>query len=110
MNSRFRAAAGVFAPLIAGLVLAGCASSHPAKSFDSAEDGTDSYRVSCEASLIELERLIALRVSQEDFPRDALLEAQELHRLGRELYLERDYILALELIEEGIQLVEEQHH
>jgi hypothetical protein len=99
----------MLAVLLAALSACGCASTHPQ---DTAEtiDGPDSYRVSCEAALIELERLLALRSSQADFPQDALIEAQELHRLGRELYLESEYILALDMIEEGIQLVEEQHN
>jgi hypothetical protein len=56
-------------------------------------------------ALLELERLI------EDKKRGvsaaALAEAQELFRVGRELYLEREYELALELVEEAINILKE---
>ena len=46
--------------------------------------------------------------SQEDnFPTAVLAEANELHQIGKELYLEREYALALEFIEQGIQLVKQ---
>jgi hypothetical protein len=109
MRDRRRVAAGALALLVVALSTWGCASTQPPEVAESVES-PDAYRVSCEASLIELERLLALRSSQDDFPKDALIEAQELYRLGRELYLEREYVLALDMIEEGIQLVEEQHH
>lgn len=87
-----------------GSALAGCASNRtPGPSSEVMVD----YRVSCEIALARLERLIGQRSRQDGFPEARLLEATELQTLGRELYLEREYALALEMIEEGIKLLEE---
>jgi hypothetical protein len=90
-----------------GSVLAGCGSGgvpEPATGFS---DELDDLEVACELALLELEQLIVKRSQQPDFPAALLIEARELHQLGQELYLEREYALAMEIIEEGIALVEE---
>ncbi|UCG52115.1 MAG: hypothetical protein JSW58_00755 [Candidatus Latescibacterota bacterium] len=68
----------------------------------------DPLEVSCELALVRLESLIASRSADKSFAPAVLIEAKELHRMGTELYLERQYALALELIEEGILLLEEE--
>ena len=92
--------------LLVGCGIWGCA---PQRSLDSASSHQrDRYEISCETGLQRLQQLIDMRSSQTDFPRGALIEAQELFKMGRELYLEREYTLALDMINEGIQLVEEE--
>jgi len=84
----------------------GCVSPPPS---DDSLDATqkDPIEFACEIAMIELERMIEQRSTEADFPAAALIEAQELHRMGKQLYLEREYVLALELIEEAIDLLEE---
>lgn len=69
---------------------------------------TDPLRVSCELGLVRLQSLIAKRSTEEGHSVAALVEARELHHMGKELYLEGEYKLALQLIEDGIELVEEE--
>jgi hypothetical protein len=93
--------------VLSGLALAACASSRaPGPAFEVAGDA-DRDRLACESALLRLERLILQRSSEDRFSAAALLEATELQQLGQELYLEGEYALALEMIEEGIQLLEE---
>ncbi len=90
------------------LALAGaCSSKRPAPEPTTGSSEQDRLRVSCEFAILHLERLIAVRLEETDFPLAILLEAQELHQLGKELYLQGEYELALELIEDGIALVKE---
>ena len=94
--------------VVIGSALLGCASNPaPDESTPEVSIDVDRFQISCELALLRLERLIELRSSEADFPKAVLLEAIELHRLGKELYLEEEYELALEIIEEGIALVEE---
>ena len=93
--------------VLSGLALAACVSSRaPGPALEVTGDA-DHDRLSCEIALLKLERLIQQRSSQDRFPAAALLEATELQRIGRELYLEGEYTLGLEMIEEGIRLLEE---
>ncbi len=91
--------------LIIASALWGCASTRipePASEID-----RDHFEVTCEIALLRLERLIEMRAAQKTFPLAMLLEAKELQKIGKQLYLEREYALALELIGQGIELVEE---
>jgi hypothetical protein len=61
----------------------------------------------CSSQLIYLANLIEVKEIERDFPASALIEAKELYELGEELYLKRDFRLALDLIEEALQLLQE---
>lgn len=100
---------GTIVLILAGLST-GCASSGGTPKTVEPGADRDRYEASCDLALTELERLIARRSADDDFPGADLVEAQELYRAGRELYLEREYALALEVIEEGIQLLKEPSH
>ena len=91
-----------------GFTLTGCSHKHAGQSVSGVVTEADRDQVSCEVGLLRLARLIQQRSSQARFSEVALLEARELHQLGRELYLEGEYALAREMIEEGIRLLEEQ--
>lgn len=93
---------------IAGLVLAGCASDGPPGPNTANAGERGDLEMTCEMALVQLAELIAKRSSQPDFPTAVLAEARELHSLGKELYLEREYELALTFIEEGLGLVDEE--
>ena len=58
-------------------------------------------------ALLEPERLIEEKSTKKDVSAAVQAEAQELFRLGRELYLEREYELALEMVEEAIAMLKE---
>ena len=68
-------------------------------------DEQDRLELACEVAIIHLEELIVNRSQEDDFNTAILAEATELHQIGKELYLEREYALALEFIEAGIPLV-----
>ena len=91
-----------------GLAQMGCSpqggSSGPALE---STDEQDRLELACEVAIIHLEELIANRSQEDDFPTAILAEANELHQIGKELYLEREYALALEFIEEGIHLIKQ---
>lgn len=91
---------------LVGLTQMGCSprggSSEPA--LESADE-LNRLELACEVAIIHLEELIANRSQEDNFPTAILAEASELHQIGKELYLEREYALALEFIEEGIHLV-----
>ena len=90
-----------------GFALGGCSPQHASQPDTGLMTEAGRDRVSCEVELLRLARLIQHRSSQARFSEVALLEARELHQLGRELYLEGEYTLALEMIEQGIRLLEE---
>ena len=94
--------------LLAGLAQMGC-SPRTCDSGQAVEsiDEQDRLELACELAIIHLEELIANRSKEDNFPTAVLAEANELHEIGKELYLEREYALALEFIEQGIQLVKE---
>jgi len=58
-------------------------------------------------ALLELESLIEQKSNDEGTSPAMLMEAREVFRLGRELYLEREYDLALEMVEEAIAMLKE---
>jgi len=61
----------------------------------------------CASQLVYLADLIEAEDGGGDAPRSTLIEARELYELGKELYLKRDFRLALDLIEEALQLLQE---
>lgn len=89
------------------VTLWGCASTQPGDTAATYPTDRAPSEVACELALIKLAGLIEQRSSQGTISPAALAEATELYRLGKQLYLEREYDLALELAEEGIQLLEE---
>jgi hypothetical protein len=100
-----------FVSLILAVVVAwgvvGCAS-QGTRDTTSLESGErDTGGVACEMALVHLATLIDKRSGEAGFPPAKLIEARELHAVGRQLYLEREYELALELIEQAIDLLEE---
>ena len=90
-----------------GLVLLGCGPppAHDNVPVDPPE--RDQAEIACEMALLELESLIEEKSAEKDVSAAVLAEAQELFRLGRELYLEREYELALEMVEEAIDILKE---
>lgn len=111
-NRRSHASGGVGTLLVvigSVLLLAGsCSSGRPAAQPGVGAPEPEPLRERCESTMLYLGRLIAARSLEPDFPPAILLEAKELYQAGMELYLEGDYDLALELVEEGIELVKEQ--
>jgi hypothetical protein len=95
--------------LLTGILAWGCASNGATPPAASTAD-RHQEEINCELALEELAQMIALRSRQRDFSQAALTEAQEHYALARELYLEREYALAIELIEDGIDLLKEQDH
>lgn len=93
--------------LLIGLALWGCGSLHSGEP-SSLDSQYRDLEVTCELALMRLQKSIDRRTSQAGFSPVALLEARELHRIGTQLYLEGEYILALEMLEEGIHLLEEE--
>jgi len=94
--------------LFAGLAQMGCSpQASNSKAALENVDEQDRLELACEFAIVHLEELIANRSQEDDFPTAVLAEATELHKIGKELYLEREYALALEFIEQGIQLVED---
>lgn len=65
----------------------------------------DPTEVACEIALVKLEERID--TSENRIGAAALAEARELYRSAKLLYLEREYGLALELIDEAMELLEE---
>lgn len=102
-ESRARRGCIVFAALC---LVAACAPPGPASLGGESEGPRDADVIACEGALLALERLIDERSSWAGFPSTVLFEARELHHMGKQLYLEREYSLALEMIEEGIRLIE----
>jgi hypothetical protein len=102
-SARLCLVAGLAVLAIAGL---GCGAGGAPRPGAETSDDRDRLEVACEVALIRLEKLIAERSDEHDFPAPRLLEARELYALGRELYLEREYDLALEFLEDGITLVD----
>jgi lipoprotein NlpI len=96
--------------LVAGCIVWGCSANRPDQAVSAGIDDTDQTEIACEIALLRLEQLIQTRSSQENFPAAILFEANELYRIGMELYLEGEYGLSLELVEEAIKLLEEEHN
>ena len=82
-----------------------CASQPAADPTTKSPQEQDPTEVACEIALVELEHKIER--SQGNVGVAALAEARELYRFARRLYLEREYELALELIDEALELLEE---
>jgi len=59
----------------------------------------------CARALLQLDQRIA-SCEKAGAPAAVIVEAREIYRMSRELYLQRDYELALQLIEEGMRLFE----
>jgi hypothetical protein len=60
----------------------------------------------CGLALLRLEELIDLRSTDGAWPAADIAEAEALHSTGKELYLQREYELSLELVERGIALLQ----
>ena len=63
--------------------------------------------IECERELLYLEELLDSRRGDHDFPVAVLAEAYELKQSAAELFLDEEYRLALELIDEAIALLRE---
>jgi len=59
----------------------------------------------CERELAYLDALIARRAEDAGFPQATLIEVRELRRTAAELYLMREFVLALEFIGEAVALL-----
>jgi hypothetical protein len=96
----------ILVAVVIGWVLLGCGpATHDKAPADPPE--RDHVETACEMALMELERLIEENSTERSVSAAALAEARELFRLGRELYLEREYELALEMVEEAINILKE---
>ena len=94
---------------VIGSILFGCSSHRAGDTHVATPDERDQVEIACEIALLQLEGLIEKRLSQNGFPLAVLIEARELQRMGKELYLEREYELALQLIAEAIEMLEEEN-
>ena len=93
-------AAGVFAP--------GCSPRSDSSGLSPADAVPKSpLEIECERELLYLEELLDSRRGDHDFPVAALAEAYELKQSAAELFLDEEYRLALELIDEAIALLRE---
>ena len=91
--------------------LAGCTTHQEtgaSRAPDNRVEERDPLEVSCEVALMQLGDLLAERSGDRSFSAAVLVEAKELHNMGRELYLEGEFSLALELVEQGIRLLKEE--
>jgi hypothetical protein len=93
--------------ILAAVIIGGCGPKHSSSDLPDDGYGSDVFELSCERALVHLHQLIEKRSSDDQFPLAKLIEAREYHQMGRELYLQREYVLALEIIEEGIKLVKD---
>lgn len=94
---------------IALIALASLGCSSPRQAIDVpsfAPDDEWRLEETCERELLRLHALIEKRTGQRSFSRSVIIEAEELLELSEELYLEREYALALRFIEDGIRLLE----
>jgi hypothetical protein len=90
---------------VVALVLLGCGSPPAHDKGDLPESGQ--IEIACEMALLQLESLIERKSNEGGVSPAVLAEAREIFRLGRELYLEREYDLALEMVEEAIAMLKE---
>ena len=63
--------------------------------------------LACERELVFVDTILARCDSDPSFPRGRLAEAKELRNMAVELYLERDFVLALELLAEAVSILKE---
>jgi hypothetical protein len=100
-SSAILVAVGLIAPLAA------CTSQ--SRSQETAEIATDELLLefACERDLLYLDDIIQKHLSKKTVPLARLLEAQELRWLAGTLYLQREYSLAVKLIEDAVKLLEE---
>ena len=91
--------------IVIAITFCACASQPAADSTTKSPQNQDPIEVACEIALVELEQQIER--SQENVGAAALAEVRELYRFAKRLYLEREYELALELIDEALALLEE---
>jgi hypothetical protein len=98
---------GALLLLLATVIIGGCGPKRSAPNLSEDSLGGDIFELSCERALVHLYQLIEKRSSEEQFPPAKLIEAREYHQMGKELYLKREYELALEIIEAGIKLVQD---
>jgi hypothetical protein len=89
------------------LVVTGCASQGAGDSAVESPLEREPLEVACEVALIELKALIDERAADAAFSRAALGEAMALYQVGTEFYLEGEYDLALELIEQAFDVLKE---
>ena len=97
---------GLAVLLLVTIVAGSLGCSHAGSSAESGQVDRHPDEISCEMGLLRLERLIEERAADGDVMQSVIVEAREIYEMSRELYLQREYILALDLIEEGIQLFE----
>jgi hypothetical protein len=93
--------------LVIVATLWGCSSAPPKDTAAASPTDRTASEVACELALIKLAGLIEAQSAHKTVSSAVFAEATELYRLSKELYLEREYELALELAEEGIELIEE---
>ncbi len=96
----------IAALLFLAVAIAQCAPKNaPETSFD--DEWEERYlEVTCEKNLSYLDRLIQERSVSERIPAALIVEAKEIFRLAESLYLEKEYILALELIDDAIKMLD----
>jgi hypothetical protein len=98
----------VFAVLAAVLTCSACAPSHNLTEDPSfAREDRDNIESACQSQLTYLNAMIANYFPYDETTRLNLIEAKELYNISEELYLRKDYSLALELIDKAIKIIEE---
>jgi hypothetical protein len=93
-----------------GLILFGCGPPAAGNGISSGPTDRDQIEIACEMALLQLERLIEERSRLGGVSVAMLAEAREVLRLGKELYLEREYELALEMVDEAIGMLKEREN
>lgn len=102
MPARRRCATSAIAIAIATIVL-GCSQAREAGRAD--EDGSDGLALACERAIAHLDSLILESQHSPTVKTGALVEARALRGTAAELYLDGEYELALEFIDEAITIL-----
>ncbi len=87
-------------------VLSGCAHRYVPDALPNELTDEHLLEATCEENLSYLGSIIEDRLAVKKSPTYQLLEAQEIFRLAQTLYLQKEYSLAIELIENAIEILE----
>jgi len=95
--------------ILAGLLLLGLAcSSRPAPTpYPADSSDKELLQITCEKNLSYLRILIEDKLELEKIQSFRIIEAQEILQLAQTLYLQQEYSLANELIDNAIEILEE---
>lgn len=92
--------------VLAPVGLPGCSAGYGEGWTDAGPPTSPALEIECERELLYLDTLIETRGADRRVGADALAEAVELRRVAGELFMDGEFELALELIEEAVALLE----